>query len=219
MTSLDYKTWSRFTTEYNPLEAGSIDRTDLKPHDNAIIRALSAEFVPPKHISGIPGNTIFVARLNRQTTEETVSKVFSHFGKVKKCTLIRNIVTGISRGFAFVEYHHKQDAIRAYAAGNQMEIERNKIFVDRELGRVLKGWVPRRLGGGLGGKKESGQLRFGGRDRHFKMPFVPVKTSSSNLNRHRERTEERHHHYNDKRRSDCERSKWSQKSYESSHQF
>jgi U11/U12 small nuclear ribonucleoprotein SNRNP35 len=30
-------------------------------------------------------------------------------------------------------------------------------------------------GGGFGGKKESGQLRFGGRDRPFRKPlFVPV---------------------------------------------
>lgn len=32
-----------------------------------------------------------------------------------------------------------------------------------------------RLGGGLGGKKESGQLRFGGRDRPFRKPInLPV---------------------------------------------
>lgn len=29
------------------------------------------------------------------------------------------------------------------------------------------------LGGGFGGKKESGQLRFGGKDRPFKRPIVP----------------------------------------------
>lgn len=28
-------------------------------------------------------------------------------------------------------------------------------------------------GGGFGGKKESGQLRFGGKDRPFKRPIVP----------------------------------------------
>jgi len=29
------------------------------------------------------------------------------------------------------------------------------------------------LGGGFGGRKESGQLRFGGKDRPFKRPIVP----------------------------------------------
>jgi U11/U12 small nuclear ribonucleoprotein SNRNP35 len=33
-------------------------------------------------------------------------------------------------------------------------------------------------GGGFGGKKESGQLRFGGRDRPFRKPLpVPVSTN------------------------------------------
>ncbi|KAL5971189.1 U11/U12 small nuclear ribonucleoprotein 35 kDa protein [Taenia solium] len=35
----------------------------------------------------------------------------------------------------------------------------------------LPGWKPRRLGGGLGGMKESGQLRFGGIARPFRRPF------------------------------------------------
>ena len=30
-----------------------------------------------------------------------------------------------------------------------------------------RGWVPRRLGGGIGGNKNSGQLRFGGITRPF----------------------------------------------------
>jgi hypothetical protein len=37
------------------------------------------------------------------------------------------------------------------------------------------GWKPRRLGGGLGGRKESGQLRFGGRDRPFHIPANAVR--------------------------------------------
>ena len=39
-------------------------------------------------------------------------------------------------------------------------IDGRKIFVDWERSRGQEGWVPRRLGGGLGGKKKSRQLRF-----------------------------------------------------------
>ncbi|CAF4064278.1 unnamed protein product [Rotaria sp. Silwood1] len=39
------------------------------------------------------------------------------------------------------------------------------------LQKKLFGWKPRRCGGGLGGKKQSGQLRFGGSQRPFKKPF------------------------------------------------
>ncbi|KAJ4968306.1 hypothetical protein NE237_015007 [Protea cynaroides] len=38
----------------------------------------------------------------------------------------------------------------------------------------MAGWIPRRLGGGLGGKKESSQLRFGGRERPFRAPLRSI---------------------------------------------
>ena len=55
---------------------------------------------------------------------------------------------------------------------HRKEIDGRKILVDIERERVQPGWVPRRLGGGLGGKKESGQLRFGGRDRPHRTPML-----------------------------------------------
>lgn len=49
--------------------------------------------------------------------------------------------------------------------------------------RTLKGWIPRRLGGGFGGKKESGQLRFGGRSRPFQKPYdIEDGTAQSSSN-------------------------------------
>lgn len=44
-------------------------------------------------------------------------------------------------------------------------------------------WLFNFSGGGFGGKKESGQLRFGGKDRPFKRPIVPniLKSSQTNL--------------------------------------
>lgn len=58
-------------------------------------------------------------------------------------------------------------------------IDGRRILVDRECGRTVKGWKPRRLGGGFGGHKESGQYRFGGRSdggggyRPFRTTFNP----------------------------------------------
>ncbi|KAG0335975.1 small nuclear ribonucleoprotein 35kDa (U11 U12) [Podila horticola] len=53
------------------------------------------------------------------------------------------------------------------------------VLVDFERSRVMVGWVPRRLGGGLGGKKESGQLRFGGGLKPFRPPFGTAPSSIS----------------------------------------
>ncbi|KAF9372716.1 hypothetical protein CPB97_001056 [Podila verticillata] len=52
-------------------------------------------------------------------------------------------------------------------------------LVDFERSRVMEGWIPRRLGGGLGGKRESGQLRFGGGLKPFRTPFGAAPGSIS----------------------------------------
>jgi len=41
-----------------------------------------------------------------------------------------------------------------------MVVDKRRVQVDWERCRVQDGWVPRRLGGGLGGRKKSRQLRF-----------------------------------------------------------
>ena len=41
-----------------------------------------------------------------------------------------------------------------------MTVDCRRVLVDWERSRTQEGWIPRRLGGGLGGKKKSRQLRF-----------------------------------------------------------
>lgn len=86
--------------------------------------------------------------------------------------LVRDIVTGFPKGYAFIEYESEQAAEDAYRRAHRMTLDGQVIFVDFECERLLKGWKPRRLGGGFGGRKESGQLRFGGRDRPFAKPIA-----------------------------------------------
>ena len=47
----------------------------------------------------------------------------------------------------------------------------------------MKNWKPRRLGGGFGGRKESGQLRFGCRDRPWRPPILPEKDKEKSRNK------------------------------------
>ncbi|KAF9104113.1 small nuclear ribonucleoprotein 35kDa (U11 U12) [Mortierella sp. AM989] len=56
-------------------------------------------------------------------------------------------------------------------AGLDPTLDSSTVLVDFERSRVMEGWVPRRLGGGIGGKKESGQLRFGGGIKPFRFPI------------------------------------------------
>ncbi|XP_048430073.1 U11/U12 small nuclear ribonucleoprotein 35 kDa protein-like isoform X2 [Pyrus x bretschneideri] len=46
--------------------------------------------------------------------------------------------------------------------------------VPKSRQQLMPGWIPRRLGGGFCGKKESGQLRFGGREKPFRAPPRPI---------------------------------------------
>nr|XP_060641524.1 U11/U12 small nuclear ribonucleoprotein 35 kDa protein [Anolis sagrei ordinatus] len=163
--------WAPIAKEYDPLKAGSIDGTDEEPHDRAVWRAMLARYVPNKGVSGDPHLTLFVARLNLQTTEDKLKEVFSRYGDIRKIRLVRDLVTGFSKGYAFIEYKEERALIKAHRDTNRLVIDQREVFVDFELERTLKGWIPRRLGGGFGGKKESGQLRFGGRDRPFRKPI------------------------------------------------
>ncbi|XP_077402536.1 U11/U12 small nuclear ribonucleoprotein 35 kDa protein [Vanacampus margaritifer] len=163
--------WNPIAKVYDPLKAGSIDGTDVEPHDRAVWRGMCARYKPNKSVVGDPLLTLFVARLNPMTTEEKLHQVFSKFGEIKRVRLVRDVVTGFSKRYAFVEYKEERAVVRARRDANKLVVDQQELFVDFELERTLKGWIPRRLGGGLGGKKESGQLRFGGRDRPFRKPI------------------------------------------------
>ncbi|KAG5226442.1 U11/U12 small nuclear ribonucleoprotein [Salix suchowensis] len=165
-----------YAETYHPIQAGSIDGTDTAPHDNAVYRALlcsSAGLCKPKAI-GDPYCTIFVGRLSHLTTEDTLRKAMSKYGKVKNLRLVRHIVTGASRGYGFVEFETEREMRRAYKDAHHSYIDDSEVIVDYNRQQLMPGWIPRRLGGGLGGRKESGQLRFGGRERPFRAPLQTI---------------------------------------------
>eukprot|EP00850_Spirogloea_muscicola_P000492 SM000002S05572 [mRNA] locus=s2:915343:916682:- [translate_table: standard] len=104
------------------------------------------------------------------------------FGRIRSLRLVRDIVTGASRRYAFVEFEDALGLEAAYRASiacftqpihaHKLEVDGSAILVDYYRQGLMPGWMPRRLGGGLGGRKESGQLRFGGRDRPFQSSTV-----------------------------------------------
>ncbi|KAI1881970.1 hypothetical protein AGOR_G00245670 [Albula goreensis] len=107
-TDLNMADWSPVAKVYDPLKAGSIDGTDVEPHDRAVWRAIVARYVPNKGVVGDPDLTLFVARLNPQTTEEKVREIFSKYGDIRRLRLVRDIVTGFSKGYAFIEYKEER---------------------------------------------------------------------------------------------------------------
>ncbi|XP_047031839.1 U11/U12 small nuclear ribonucleoprotein 35 kDa protein-like [Helicoverpa zea] len=164
--------FKKYATDYDPIIIGSIDGTDTEPHDRAILRALHSEYIPNKLVKGDPVNTLFIGRLNPRTTEETLKSEFDKFGRIINCRVVRDIVTGKSKQYAFIEFENLGSVDRALKEMQKEFIDGAEVIVEREAERCLRGWRPRRLGGGFGGRKESGQLRFGCQDRPFRKPIM-----------------------------------------------
>jgi len=173
--------WSPFAHEYDPVRCGSIDGTDVVPHDRGIVRAISANYRPNKGVIGDPECTLFVGRLNRTTSEDAVEAKFSSFAPVRRVRLVRDVVTGFSRGYAFVEFYDERTTRDVCRQADGMDLDDRQLLVVLECERTLPGWVPRRLGGGFGGRKEAGQLRFGGHDRPFRKPIFVLPTNRDDL--------------------------------------
>ncbi|KAB0804219.1 hypothetical protein PPYR_01189 [Photinus pyralis] len=197
--------WSKYAKYYDPIKIGSIDGTDTEPHDKGVIRAINSDYAPNRHVKGLPECTIFVSRLSPKTTKDTIKEVFSRYGRIRRFRVVRDIVTGMPKGYAFVEYESEQSAEEAYRKANKLVVDGQMLFVDFECERLLKGWKPRRLGGGFGGRKESGQLRFGGRNRPFRKPIDLELSSKEHLDKYRreklDRKDSDRRHKSSRRRS------------------
>ncbi|ORX58147.1 RNA-binding domain-containing protein [Hesseltinella vesiculosa] len=151
------------------------------PHDHAIVRACQAHYIP--HVDDTsPRHTLFVGRLNYDTTKDDLVTLFETYGDLASVTLVRDNVTGLSKGYGFVTYKRSSAAQLAYRRAHKKVLHERPILVDYESGRTMKGWIPRRLGGGFGGRKESGQLRFGCRERPFVEPRITVSTFKTKTN-------------------------------------
>jgi len=99
-------------------------------------------------------NTLFIGRLAYEVTERKLLREMEAFGPIKDLKIVTH--EGKSRGYAFVEYEHEEDMKRAYRAADGMRIEGREILVDVERGHTVPDWLPRRLGGGLGGTRLGG---------------------------------------------------------------
>jgi U1 small nuclear ribonucleoprotein len=120
-------------------------------------------------------NTLFVGRMAYEVTERKLLREMETFGPVKDIKIVKDKKEGKSRGYAFVEYDHEEDMKRAYRAADGMRIEGREIVADVERGHTVPSWLPRRLGGGLGG------TRLGGRDMNVTRPgrFDPARPDAS----------------------------------------
>lgn len=100
---------------------------------------------------------IYVGNLSWSMSDDDLSNLFTQFGSVTSAKILKDKVSGRSKGFGFVEMETDEEANNAIANLNETEIQGRKIIVNQSQPR------PAGEGGGGGFKKRRGG--FGGGNR------------------------------------------------------
>ncbi|KAI5481296.1 hypothetical protein MNV49_004918 [Pseudohyphozyma bogoriensis] len=104
-----------------------------------------------EEVMGDPYKTLFVGRLPYALDEHDLRREFEMYGPLDRIRLVRD-KDGKSRGYAFLIYEREKDMKAAYKDAEGLKLMNRRLLIDVERGRTVKGWKPRRLGGGLGGR-------------------------------------------------------------------
>ncbi|KAG9200147.1 Peptidyl-prolyl cis-trans isomerase cyp6 [Epicoccum nigrum] len=128
-----------------------------------------AEVAPPE-------NVLFVCKLNPVTQDEDLELIFSRFGKIISCEVIRDKRTGDSLQYAFIEYSNQKECEQAYFKMDGVLIDDHRIHVDfsQSVSKIADDWRDvtnkkrRRAAGGFGGidnlEKKTQYRERGGRE-------------------------------------------------------
>ena len=88
---------------------------------------------------------IYVGNLSRDVTEDDLRKAFEAFGTVESANIIKDKLTGVSRGFGFVEMSIEAEAQAAIDGLNSKDLKGETLKVSEAR--------PRREGGQGGGRR------------------------------------------------------------------
>jgi len=108
------------------------EREELMKEKEAKAQATILEMVGdlPEADCAPPENVLFVCKLNAVTTDDDLEIIFSRFGKVVSCEVIRDHKTGDSLQYAFVEFEDKDACEKAYFKMDNVLIDDRRIHVD-----------------------------------------------------------------------------------------
>jgi peptidyl-prolyl cis-trans isomerase-like 4 len=77
-----------------------------------------------------PENMLFICKLNAVTTEEDLEIIFSRFGTLTSCDIVRDWKTGDSLNYGFIGFDTKEACEEAYFKMNNVLIDDRRIKVD-----------------------------------------------------------------------------------------
>jgi RNA recognition motif-containing protein len=107
---------------------------------------------------------IFVGNLAKEVTEQDLQSLFAECGNVRSVKIIKDLFSGESKGFGFIEMPGNAEAQKAISELNTRELKGKKITVnearprddDRRRGGH-RGGGGRRSGNGGGGNRGGGR--------------------------------------------------------------
>lgn len=95
-----------------------------------------------------PENVLFVCKLNPVTSDDDLEIIFSRFGKIKGCEVIRDKQSGESLQYAFVEFEEQKSCEDAYFKMDNVLIDDRRIHVDFSQSVAMVQWKGKGRGGG-----------------------------------------------------------------------
>lgn len=81
---------------------------------------------------------IYIGNLSTAVTETDLAETFSQFGVVVKTNIVKDSLTGESKGYGFVEMEDKVDAEEAIQALDESSLKGSTIVVNRARPRNAK---------------------------------------------------------------------------------
>ena len=92
---------------------------------------------------------LYIGNLSFNTTDDSLRDAFAQAGEVTSATVMKDKMTGRSRGFGFVEMTEDDAAAKAIEMWNGKELDGRQLTVNEA--RPMTERPPRRPGGGFGG--------------------------------------------------------------------
>lgn len=197
---------TRIAEDEDPLEELPEEEAEKQRRKQAAAAsALTLEMVGDLPFANVrpPENVLFVCKLNPVTRDEDLELIFSRFGTIMSCQVIRDKKTGDSLQYAFIEFDKREDAEQAYFKMQNVLVDDRRIWVDfsQSVARLNNKWSNNptreghrntRGGGGFGGRGDLEATRKyrdddGGRRRSpsYEMVF-DLRDAKDSSRRHRD---------------------------------
>ena len=76
---------------------------------------------------------LFVKNIEGSVNEVLLESIFAQYGKIKDTKIVYDKITWESRGFGFVEFEKKEDALKAIEALNGKELIGKNLSVEEAV--------------------------------------------------------------------------------------